>query len=155
MEAFIHVRGDEQVVFSDHEGPRGKREYSCVGGCYYSCKMAILEALAEQGLQAGAIVLREARKEYVPLGVFNVRENVRMAMRQPYREFEDLPTALADVASRLVLPVERFVTESKILAERLKSRQTTLDMFHEGGIPGGNRLSGDRDTFAFFLSFSR
>lgn len=136
MEAFLQVRGDEEVIFSDHEGPRGKREYSCVGGCYYSCKMAILEALAGQALQAGAIVLREARKGYVPLGVFNVRENVRLAMRQPYREFEDLPTALADVAGRLVLPVERFVSESNILADRLKGRQTTLDMFHEGSMPG-------------------
>ncbi|MEM2124385.1 MAG: hypothetical protein QXL43_03520 [Methanolinea sp.] len=129
IEAFVRIRGQEEVVFSDHEGPRGKQEYSCVGGCYYSCKMAVLEALAASGLQAGAIVLREARTGYVPLGVFNVRENVRQAMQQPYREFEDLRGALADVSSRMVLPADRYIAESRLLSDRLRDRQATLDRF--------------------------
>jgi len=138
MEAFLGIRGNQNVIFSDHEGPRGKKEYSRVGGCYYSCKMAVLEALAGEGLQAGAIVLREARPGYIPLGVFNVRENVRQAMQQPYREFEDLGAALADVANRMVLPPERYVSESSLLADRLKNRQTTLGAFTgKGGSPRG------------------
>jgi len=136
MEAFLRVRKNEEVIFSDHEGPGGKKEYSSVGGCYYSCKMAVLEALAREGLQAGVIVLREARAGYIPLGVFNVRENVRQAMQQPYREFEDLAGALADVARRMTLPPERFVAESTLLAEMLRSRQTTLDQFLEDSRPG-------------------
>lgn len=136
MEAFIRVRGSEKVIFSDHEGPKGKREYSPVGGCYYSCKMAVLEALAKQGLQAGAIVLREAREGYIPLGVFNVRENVRQAMQQPYREFEDLADALFDVSQRMTLPVERYIAESRLLADRLKGHQSTLDRFSLGSRPG-------------------
>ncbi|MCQ8893564.1 MAG: hypothetical protein NQU46_02870 [Methanolinea sp.] len=136
MEAFLRVRGEEEVIFADHEGPGGKREYSQVGGCYYSCKMAVLEALAREGLQAGAIVLREARKGYIPLGVFNVRENVRHAMLQPAREFEDLKSALADVSCRMALPVGRFIAESTLLAERLKGRQATLDSFGKRERPG-------------------
>lgn len=48
FEAFLHVNGDEEAMFSDYEGNGGKRVYSCVGGCYYSSKMAVLEALKQR-----------------------------------------------------------------------------------------------------------
>jgi len=129
MEAFLHIRGNEELLFSDHEGFRGKKEYSPVGGCYYSCKMAVLEGLEREGLQAGAIVLREARRGYIPMGVFNVRENVRQAMLRPYREFEDLRSALSDISLRMTLPMERFMNESTLLRSQFCARQTTLDTF--------------------------
>ena len=74
-EAFLHVLGNEEYVFSDYEGHKKKAGYLPLGGCYYSCKMAVLEALAQEHRQAGAIILREALPGYVPMGVFNVREN--------------------------------------------------------------------------------
>ncbi|MDD1720228.1 MAG: hypothetical protein LUQ25_09230 [Methanoregulaceae archaeon] len=132
MEAFLQALGSEDHVFADHESNRGKTEYSSVGGCYYSCKMAVLETLAKEGKQAGAIVLREARRGYVPLGVFNVRENVRNAMLQKSVEYEDIPSALADVSQRFVLPVSRFVGESTLLSGMLHEKQTTLDAFSTG-----------------------
>ena len=139
MEAFLHIRGEEELLFSDHEEFRGKKDYSSVGGCYYSCKMALLESMERQGVQAGAIVLREARKGYIPMGVFNVRENVRQAMLQPYREFEDLGSALADLSSRMTLPMERFLGESTLLRSQFTCRQTTLDSFmgHGAGRSSG------------------
>ncbi|HDR72417.1 MAG TPA: hypothetical protein ENN85_00630 [Methanoculleus sp.] len=130
LEAFLHILGREELVFADHEGFRGKKEYSQVGGCFYSCRMAVLEALAREGVQAGAIVLREASRGYVPLGVFNVRENVRSAMCQPAAEFEDVPSALASVAERLQLPLCRFEGESALLRDIARGRgQTTLGAF--------------------------
>jgi len=129
IEAFLQVMGREELVFSDWEGHSKKREYSPVGGCYYSCKMAVLEALAREGRQAGAIVLREARKGYVPLGVFNVRENVRQAMQQPPRVFEGMAEAISYISTNMTLPMERFVGESTLLDECRRERQTTLSMF--------------------------
>ncbi len=129
MEAFLHIVGDEELIFSDYENHVAKKGYSRVGGCYYSCKMAVLEALAREKIQAGAIVLREAYKGYVPLGVFNVRENVRCAMSQSGQEFDDMKTALQHVSRRLELPIKRFILQSDLLKEQLKSRQTTLSCF--------------------------
>ncbi len=129
MEAFLRIMGNEELIFSDYETNGGKKGYSRVGGCYYSCKMAVLEALAKERKQAGAIILREAYAGYVPLGVFNVRENVRNAMSQPAQEFEDMKTALLHVSERLELPVKRFVQQSDLLKDLLKSRQTTLSCF--------------------------
>ncbi len=128
-EAFSHVLGREEFIFSDHEGHRRKSGYSPLGGCYYSCKMAVLEALAREQEQAGAIVLREAVKGYIPLGVFNVRENVRHAMQQKGREFEDIRSALAYLSNRFTLPMERFIHSGALLQESLKGGQTNLAAF--------------------------
>lgn len=129
MEAFIKILGKEEMIFSDYETNTDKKEYSRVGGCYYTCKMAVLDALAKQKKQAGAIVLREAYSGYVPLGVFNVRENVKYAMEQPYKEFEGLKQSLEYVGTKLKIPINKYVKTSDLLKELLQSKQTTLDNF--------------------------
>jgi DNA repair protein NreA len=129
IEAFLHITGNEELIFSDHERNRGKKEYSCVGGCYYSSKMAVLEALCREGKQAGVIILREARKGYIPMGVFNVRENVRHAMLQTPVVFEDLSSSLNHVSQKFQLPVSRYVRESTLLAESCRQRQMHLSDF--------------------------
>jgi len=128
-EAFLHVMGNEELVFSDHEGNRKKTEYSPLGGCYYTCKMAVLEALAQEKKQAGAIILREALRGYVPMGVFNVRENVRNAMHQPVQEFEDIRSALSHISEKFTLPVQRFIEEGVLLRNTIRERQCTLRDF--------------------------
>jgi hypothetical protein len=128
-EAFLKVLGNEELVFSDHEGYRKKTEYSHLGGCYYSCKMAVLEALSRQQEQAGAIILREAHRGYVPMGVFNVRENVRGAMRQPATEFEDIRSALYHISESFTLPMTRFIKEGELLRETIHKRQCRLSDF--------------------------
>jgi hypothetical protein len=129
MEAFLRILGREELIFSDYEHNAAKKGYSTVGGCYYACKLAVLEALARERRQAGAIILREAYTGYVPLGVFNVRENVRNALSQSPTEFEDMRSALTYISTKLSLPVKRFINESTLLREQLKSRQTTLSCF--------------------------
>jgi hypothetical protein len=128
-EAFLHVLGNEELVFSDHEGRKKKTSYSHLGGCYYSCKMAVLEALAREKKQAGAIILREALHGYVPMGVFNVRENVRNAMNQPAAEFEDIRAALSHISGKFTLPVTRFIEEGELLRNSIRMRQCTLRDF--------------------------
>jgi hypothetical protein len=133
MEAFLHIAGTEELIFSDFEWNRGKREYSRVGGCFYSCKMAVLEALSREQRQAGAIVLREAQRGYVPMGVFNVRENVRNALLQTPEYFEDLPAALSAVSPGFQLRVSRFSDESTVLAACLRQKQSRLSDFGATG----------------------
>jgi hypothetical protein len=128
-EAFLHVLNNEELVFSDHEGLKKKTTYSPLGGCYYSCRMAVLEALAREQKQAGAIILREALHGYVPMGVFNVRENVRNALNQPPRVFEDIRSALAHLGNRFTLPVQRFIKEGELLRTMTRQRQCTLTDF--------------------------
>ncbi|MGL4670011.1 MAG: Nre family DNA repair protein [Methanobacteriaceae archaeon] len=129
MEAFIKILAKEELIFSDYELNSDKKEYSRVGGCYYTCKMGLLDHLSKRKEQAGAIVLREAYSDYVPLGVFNVRENVKYAMEKPFKEFETLKDCLKYGESQLKIPISRYVKKSDLLKELLQSRQTTLDAF--------------------------
>jgi hypothetical protein len=133
MEAFIKIIGKEELIFSDYETNSDKKEYSSVGGCYYTCKMGILDALAQEKKQGGAIVLREASSGYVPLGVFNVRENVKNAMENPYKEFESLKEAVEYLGGKLVIPVHKYVKKSELLNELLHTKQTTLDIYFKKG----------------------
>jgi hypothetical protein len=126
IEAFIHIMGKEEMIFADYEAWKPKKGYSSVGGCYYSCKFAVLEALSRMKKQAGAIVLREAYEGYVPLGVFNVRENVRNALKGPHREFSSFRDSLNYVSTRLRLPLSRFLDQGTLMRQMLHSRQTTL-----------------------------
>ncbi|WP_370005745.1 hypothetical protein [Methanothermobacter sp. KEPCO 2] len=128
MEAFIK-RDGRAMIFSDHETLKGKREYSRVGGCYYSARMAVLEALDREEKQAGTIILREAYPGYVPLGVFNVRENVKNAMNVKPHEFNSLKEALEFMDSKLKLGLDAFRRRSNLLRDISSSRQTTLDSF--------------------------
>jgi len=128
-EAFLHVLKNEELVFSDHEGRKKKTSYSPLGGCYYSCKMAVLEALAREQKQAGAIILREAHHGYVPMGVFNVRENVRNAMNRLPLEFEDIRSSLSYLSRKFTLPMSRFIEEGELLRNATRIRQCTLRDF--------------------------
>ncbi|MCG2828706.1 Nre family DNA repair protein [Methanothermobacter sp. K4] len=128
MEAFIK-RDGRAMIFSDHETLKGKGGYSRVGGCYYSARMAVLEALDREEKQAGAIILREAYPGYVPLGVFNVRENVKNAMRVRPHEFNSLKEALEFMDRKLKLGLDAFRRRSNLLRDISSSRQTTLDSF--------------------------
>ncbi len=129
FEAFIKVLGGEEMMFSDYETNSNKTEYSCVGGCYYSAKMAVLDKLAKLKLQSGVIILREAYSGYIPLGVFNVRENIKYAMNGDYTEFESLKDALVYCGTKLQIPISKYVRQSNLLKELLHSKQTTLDNF--------------------------
>lgn len=128
-EAFIQLIGKEELIFSDYETTTDKKEYSSVGGCYYTSKMAVLDALVKEKKQAGLIVLREAYEGYVPLGVFNVRENMKEAMLNPYKEFETLKDALRYAGTKLKIPISKYVKQGTLLNEMLHTKQTTLDMY--------------------------
>ena len=128
-EAFIKLMKNEELIFSDYETNSGKKEYSIVGGCYYTAKMAVLDYLLKIKKQSGLLILREAYDGYVPLGVFNVRENIKEAMLRPYLEFETLQDALTYSGNKLRIPISRYVKQGTLLNEMLHTKQTTLDKF--------------------------
>ena len=128
-EAFIKIIKNERLIFSDYETNGGKKEYSRVGGCYYTAKMVVLDYLSKIKKQSGLVILREAYENYIPLGVFNVRENIKEAMNRPYLEFETLEDCLKYAGTKLRIPIKEFVNQGTLLNEMLHSKQTTLDMY--------------------------
>ena len=131
VEAFFS-NGRDATTFGDGEGFDRKKEYSSVGGCYYSTRLALCEKMNKLGKQAGAIVLRECYSDYVPLGVWNVRENVRHALAQPPVEFNEYTAAVKHAFAALKLEPKHWVRNSKILREGPKAQplQKTLACFN-------------------------
>lgn len=118
--------GSHVVMFGDWEGHYGRTTYAEIGGCYYSARLAVCEQLVKERRQATVIVLREARPGYImPVGVWQVRENVRNAMRQaPYR-FSTLEIALKWIASRFQIPLEQWISKSELVKNALFQKRMT------------------------------
>jgi len=118
--------GKWTVTFGDWEGHDGRTAYAEIGGCYYSARLAVCEQLVKERRQATAIVLREARPGYImPVGVWQVRENVRNAMRQPPYKFNSLEFALKWVASRFEIPLKTWIGESELIKNALFQKRIT------------------------------
>jgi len=108
------------------EGYDGRTTYAEIGGCYYAARLAVCEQLAKERRQATVIVLREAHPGYImPVGVWQVRENVRNAMRQPPLKFNTLEEALRRIASQFQIPLQEWIRRSKLLQDALFQKRVT------------------------------
>ncbi|MEW6592568.1 MAG: Nre family DNA repair protein [Candidatus Hadarchaeota archaeon] len=104
------------AMLGDWEPYQGRTTYPEVGGCYYSSKLAVAERLEQERRQASALVLREIRPGYIlPVGVWNVRESVRAAMKSEPNKFDSLRGALEFAMGRLSIPLEKWVENSALL----------------------------------------
>jgi DNA repair protein NreA len=104
------------VIMGDHEGYDGRTTYASIGGCYYAARLATSEALLAMGRQAGVIVLREVHPgEILPLGVWNVREHVRAALKGRPEHVPGLPELDERIRSTFAIPLERWRRSSALL----------------------------------------
>lgn len=129
--------GRDIVMFGDHEGFEGRTTYASIGGCYYAARLAVAEALSLEGRQAATVILRETHPGYImPVGVWNVREHVRTALRQKPRLFSTMKETLRHLASRLDIPMERYVWISEVLRHVLYQRTfDDYNLLEPGRIP--------------------
>jgi len=118
--------GRSVVLYSDWEGYEGRTTYADIGGCYYAARLAVCELLTKERRQATVIVLREAHPGYImPVGVWQVRENVRNAMRQTPLKFNTLDEALDRIASQFQIPLQRWIQNSRLLQDALFQKRLT------------------------------
>jgi hypothetical protein len=121
-----NVDGRNIVIFSDHEMFEGRTTYPDIGGCYFASRLAIAEKLIAEHRQATAIVLREAHPGYVlPVGVWNVRETVRNALKNQPTKFSKLAEAITHISSRFAIPLPQWLKTSKLLQELLYQTRIT------------------------------
>ena len=120
--------GENTVIFSDYEKYNGRSTYAKIGGCYYSARLAVCEQLMKEKRQAKVIVLREIHPGYImPVGVWQVRENVRNAMKQKPQLFKSLDVCLQFVGKKFKIPIDKWIIQSNILKNSIY--QKTLSYF--------------------------
>ena len=116
--------GKHVVMFSDWEGYNHRTTYAQIGGCYYAARLAVCELLLKERRQATVIVLREAHPGYImPVGVWQVRENVRNAMRQKPLIYNTLNEALQRIESQFNIPLQSWIRESHLIRNSLAQKR--------------------------------
>jgi hypothetical protein len=97
---------------------RGRKDYASLqSGGYYAAKFAVSEGLYKRKRQARAIVIREVGEGYeIPVGVWEVRENVRAALRKKPKKFNSLKELFLNLKTRI--KPEEYKTKSKLLKQK-------------------------------------
>ncbi len=122
FEAWIGPSG-QFTISQEHESFSGRSDYAASqGGGYYAARLGVCEGLLSSKRQSRAIVFREILPEYdLPVGVWEIRENVRHAFQNTPQSFDSLQSALSFLSSiRLKLPLAEYLKKSQML------RQTRL-----------------------------
>ncbi len=121
-----NVAGAAPAIMGDWEDYEGRKTYANVGGCYYSARLAAAEKLSCERRQAAVLILREIHPGYIlPVGVWNVRESIRMAFRATPERFDSLEAALTDAMKRLTIHLKNWVSHSAILRRSLLQKRIT------------------------------
>jgi hypothetical protein len=111
-------------IFNSYEFYKGRTTYAEIGGCYYAARLAVNELLNKERRQAGTVVLREAHPGYImPIGVWNVRESVRKALKEPYMKFDTLDKALFYISEKMDIPLQRWIRNSAVLKNQLYQKR--------------------------------
>jgi hypothetical protein len=127
--------GQNIVLFSDYEDYNGRSTYASIGGCYYAALLAVGELLIKERRQASVLVLREAHPGYIlPIGVWQVRENVRNAVENVPLKFNTLEEALKRISNRLMIPLKRWIDQSTLLKSVLYQKRIS-DYFKKNSAP--------------------
>jgi hypothetical protein len=119
-----NLYGRSISIFNSYEFYKGRTTYAEIGGCYYAARLAVNEVLNKEHRQAGVVVLREAHPGYImPIGVWNVRESVRKALKENYIKFETLDQALIYISDKMDIPLQRWIRNSAILKNQLYQKR--------------------------------
>ena len=113
---------------SDHEDARGIDHPPEIAGAYFAAKLAVGEYLVRHQIQSGSLILREIRLEYaIPVGVWQIREGVREAMKQKPVLADSFDQALDVAAKPMSISTKEWLSNSSIL--KLMRQKRISDFF--------------------------
>ena len=113
---------------SDFEDARGIDHPPAIAGAYFAAKLAVAEYLSKNKIQSGVLILREIRPEYsIPVGVWQIREGIRSAMRQKPVIAENFENALDIASSKMSISKNEWISKGNII--KLIKQKTIVDFF--------------------------
>ena len=108
--------GDSLGFGSDIEDARGIDHSPAIAGAYFAAKLGVAEYLAEKNIQAAVLVLREIRPEYaVPVGVWQIREAVRAAMKKDPFIAESFDDGISFASNRMSVSKSEWLYRGRLL----------------------------------------
>ena len=99
----------------DFEDARGLDHYPSIAGAYFAARLGVAEHLLKRTRKAAALVLREIHSDYVmPVGVWQIREGIREALRRKKGQVESFEKALSFACLNLSVSKKEWIRNSKI-----------------------------------------
>ncbi len=113
---------------SDSEDARGINHPPAIAGAYFAAKLGIVEYLSKKRIQAGVVILREIRPEYaIPVGVWQVREGIREAMKQKPAIADNFDHALLLASNKMSISKSEWLSHGNI--SKIIRQKTLSDFF--------------------------
>ena len=113
----------------DFEDANGLDHYPSIAGAYFAARLSVAEHLKKKRRKAGALVLREIHSDYVmPVGVWQIREGIREALKKENRRFESIEKALSFACMNLSLSTKELIRNSNIY-KNMKEQRRITDFF--------------------------
>lgn len=108
------------VIIEEYEPFEGRKKYAELqGGGFYSSRLGVAEGLDKLKRQARVVVFREVYEGYtVPVGCWQIVENVRNAFQSGSLKFDTKQEALKHIGMRLKLPLRDYIKQSKLLKQK-------------------------------------
>ena len=101
---------------SDIEDARGIDHPPAIAGAYFAAKLGVAEYLVAKNIQAAVLVLREIRPEYaVPVGVWQIREAVRAAMKKEPLIVESFDDGITFASKRMSISKSEWLSRGTLL----------------------------------------
>ena len=112
----------------DNEDARGIDHSPAIAGAYFAAKLGVLEYLNSNEIQAGVVILREIRPEYaIPVGVWQVREGIRQAMKHSPIITDNFEQAISIASKKMSVTKNEWLKHGEIL--KLMKQKTLSDFF--------------------------
>jgi len=123
-EAWYDEQG--QIGFgTDFEDARGIDHPPAIAGAYFAAKLGVAEYMSRNKIQAAVLVLREIRPEYaIPVGVWQVREGIREAMKQKPFIVSNLDEGLNHACKSLSISKFEWLSKGEIF-KKMKQKSIT------------------------------
>jgi hypothetical protein len=113
----------------DSEDAKGLDHYPSIAGAYFGARLGVAEHLSKRRRKASALVLREIHSDYVmPVGVWQIREGIREALRGERRQFEGFEKALSFACMNLSVSKKEWIINSKIY-RNMREQMRITDFF--------------------------
>ncbi len=102
---------------SDIEDAKGIDHPPVTAGAFFAAKLGVAEYLLEKKCQASVLVLREIRPEYaVPVGVWQIREAIRSAMKNEPYIAENFDDGVTFAAKRMSVSKSEWLSKGNMLS---------------------------------------
>ena len=113
---------------ADNEDARGIDHPPNIAGAYFAAKLGVLEYLTKNKIQAGVLIFREIRPEYaIPVGVWQVREGIREAMKQQPQIVSDFNQAIEVASTKTSVSKKEWISNGNMI--NLLRQKTLQDFF--------------------------